>query len=1027
MILTDLSVKRPVLMTMVIGALVIFGLVGYSRLPLDLVPNIEFPFVTVQTIYFGAGPEEIETAVIKPIEEQMATVSGIKSITSYCSEGVGFILLEFNLGIDADLAAIDVKDKIDALLFSLPDDLQKPIIGKFDVNAMPILNLALTGAQSPEELRRIADKRIKERLLRIPGVATITVTGGREREIHVNLNKDKLDGLGISLETVAGILAANTVDIPGGHISGDRKEYTIRVQGQFRSIDEIADLQMPVSSKGEGRGSENKTVFIPLSAIAKVEDAYKEVREQARFNNRNSVGLAIIKGPQANTVKVAEQVFEAMEALNRELPEGAVIQVAQDRSEMIKDAVNTMRDNILMGMLLTALMLFVFLSDWRVTLIAALTIPASIVVAFMGMQWAGFSINFMTLMALAISVGTLVTNAIIVLENIVRHRDEGMPIREASIRGSNEVLIAVAASALTNVAVFIPMANMEGITGQFFKALGLTIVFATVASLFLSFTLAPMMASLFLKSRRDKGEGNQKRSLFASFQNGVSLFLRWLENRYTAGLRRAVGHGWIVISITAVLFIGTFVFIGPRLGVEFFPQADQGVMYINVELPSGSSMHAMDNALQTIEKVCMEIPEMSSVYSSLGGSGSETGVNYGSLIVRLKDKKERTRLTSDVINILRPRLAMIPDAKVVVSEGSMFGPQGGGDIEVEVTGEDMREILRLSDSVTAMMRTIPGLVDLQRSWKSAKPEIKFMPDRQRIDEYGTNVAQMGMSLRNALSGNDGTIFRTGDDEYTVRVQYDESHRRTIDDVENVSISTRKGIVPIKTLNTVVNEGGAANIQRKNRQRLVTVSANVAEGAAGTKAAALKKLTDRLQLRTGYDIHYGGQQEMMAESFTTLFFTLILAVILTYMVLAAIIESFGQPLLIMITIPLGLMGIVWALFISGVTMSMISIMSFIMLVGVVVNNAILIIDYAHRMQREGRNVRDAVVYSCGVKFKPILMMNLAIILAQLPQALDLNSIQGPFAVTAIGGIVVSTLMTLFVIPSLYVLFARKKAQ
>jgi len=1022
MFLTNVSVKKPVLMTMVIAALTIFGIVGYVNLPLDLMPNIEFPFVTVQTIYFGAGPEEIETSVIKPIEEQMATVSGVKNITSFCSEGVGFILIEFNLGVDPDLAAIDVKDKIDAILFKLPRDLQKPLIGKFDINAQAIINLALTGPQSAEELRRIADKQVKERLLRIPGVATIAVTGGREREIQVNLRKDKLDGLGITPDMVAGVIAANTVNIPGGHVSGDRKEYTIRVQGQFENIEQIGRLSIPVFSGG-GRGGA-KSALIPLSSIADIVDTYKEVRELARFNGRNSVGLAIRKRPEANTVKVAAEIMKIRDEMNRTLPGGAAIEVAQDRSEFIKKSVNDMRNNILAGMFLTAFMLFLFLRDGRVTIIAALTIPASIVVTFMGMQWAGFSINFLTLMALAISVGTLVTNAIIVLENIVRHRDGGMEVKKASIVGANEVFIAVAASALTNIAVFLPMANMSGITGQFFKALGLTIVFATIISLFLSFTLAPMMASLMLKARRE-GEKEMRVPVLTQLQDIVGAFLHRLETAYVALLRLAVRRRWLTVLGTLVLFVATLVFVAPRLGLDFFPQTDQGIIFISVEMPSGTSLKATDEVLSDIEQRCIQMPELVSIYSTLGGSGVTSGINYAEIIIKLKDKKERTRSTKQVINELRPKLSDLPDAKIVLAEASMFGRQDGGDIQVEVTGDDMEKVVALSDSVQARMRRVTGLVDIQVSWKAAKPEIKFIPDRQRIDEYGTTVAQVGMGLRNALSGNDQAVFRTGNDEFKIRVQYDERDRATLDDIENISIGTRKGIVPIKALNDVKAEGGAANIQRKNRQRLVTVSANVSSGSVGTKAAELKKLTDAITLPSGYRIYYGGQQEKMAESFGTLFFTLILAIILTYMVLAGSIESFIQPILIMVTIPLGLMGVLWALFLFGVSISMISIMSFIMLVGVVVNNAILIIDYTHQLQREGRTAQDAIIEACRVKFDPILMMNLAIILAQLPQAVNIQSIQGPFALTAIGGIIVSTLMTLLVIPALYVLVARTK--
>jgi len=1005
MSLISLSVRRPIFMIMVIMALVTFGIVGFINLPIDLMPDIEFPYVTVQTIYVGAGPEEIETSVMKPVEEQMTTVSGIKNITSYCMEGVGFMLLEFNLGVDPDLASIDVKDKIDAILFNLPSDLQKPVISKFDINAQPILNIALLGPQTPEALRHMADKLVKERLVRINGVASIAITGGREREIQVNLKREKLDGLGLSVLTVASILSAQTADIPGGHVSGDRKEYTVRVQGQFQSIDQIANVRIPI------RGG---TVL--LSSIADIEDTYKEVRQAARYNKQNSVGLAIQKRPDANTVQVADAIFNALDAIQKELPSGCTIAIANDRSKFIKDSVGDMYRNVIIGIMLTSLMLLFFLGDWRVTLISTVTIPASIIVTFMAMRALGFTLNIITLMAIAIAVGTLVTNAIIVLENIVRLRDTGMGIMEASEKGASEVVVAVTASAMTNIAVFVPIATMEGMTGQFFKQLGLTITAATVGSLFLSFTLAPLMASRVLRTRTSRAV--ETKSLITRALDSLRVY-------YLAALSWGLAHRKKVVFGVIGLFFGTLIVIGSRLGSEFFPVTDQGLIDIELEMPSGTSITATDKALKTIEERAATVPEVLSVYASLGGTGSNTGVNYGSITIRLVDRKERSRTTRDVVGAMRPMLADIPDANIVLKEASAFG--GGGnnaDIQVEITGDDMGTILALTDSVTAKAHAISGLVDVKSSWKEAKPEIKFIPNRLKLDEYGISVAQLGLFLRYSLTGNDQTVYREENDEYKIRVQYTESDRSDIDAVENVTIPTPKGLVPIKVLCTVVHQGGAANINRKNRQRLVTVTANVAQGAVGTKAKELKQLTDKIPVASGYKIYYGGQQERTQESFGSLIQATLLAIILTYMVLAAILESLLLPIFIMLTIPLGLIGVILALFITGKSLSMISIMSMIMLIGVVVNNAILLIDYAMGRIKEGLSVRDAIYEACDVKFHAIIMMNLAIILSALPQTLQAASIQAPFAVTAIGGVAVSMLMTLFFIPVLYVAASKK---
>ncbi len=1008
--LTTISIKRPVAMMMTIVAIIIFGIVAYISLPIDLMPNIELPYVTVQAMYIGAGPEEIENSVIKPVEEQLSTVSGVKNITAYALEGVAFVILEFNLGIDPDIASIDVKDKIDAILYKLPKDLKKPVISKFDMNNRSIIDVALTGPQSSQVLREIADKQVKERLVKIAGVAQINIVGGREREIQINLHKNRMDGLNLNIQTIAGILSAQTADFPGGHVIANSKEYTVRLKGQFESLDQIRNCGIPVVGK-------NGVYMAPLNTVADVVDAFKETRELARYNGQNSIGISVFKRSDANIVNVAKTVLKITDELNTTLPSGAHINVANNRAEFIEGSVKDMYVNILIGIGLTAFMLFLFLGDWRVTVIAALTIPASIVMTFVGMQISGFTMNMITLISLAISIGTLVTNAIIVLENIVRHRDTGMPVKEAAEIGAKEVGTAVLASALTNIAVFVPMANMAGITGQIFKSLGMTIVYATVASLFLSFTFVPLLAGILLKSKNQGGKTKK---------GGLETLFDHIGEMYAKTLGFIIDMRIIVTFLAFASLIGTFIFVGPRLGFEMFPQSDEGMLTVSLEMPSGTSLETTNKALSTIEKRLNAIPEVKSVNLSLGGEGINIGVNIGNITVKLKDKKERTRLTKEVVNTVRPMLSDIPDAKIVVKEAvSMGGGQQEADLNVEVTGDDMTEILKIADSVKSLAQTISGLVDFQLSWKAAKPEIKFVPNRFILNEYGMQVAMLGLNLRNSINGNEDLIYREDNDEYPIRIQYAEGDKNTIDAIENVSIQTTRGIVPAKALADIKYEGGASNINRKNRQRLVTVLANVSSGAAGSKAAELKKLTDKIQLPSGYKINYGGQQEMMQDSFRSLFITMILAILLTYLVLAGSIESLAQPILIMITIPMGFVGVLWGLFLSGNSISMISLMSSIMLIGVVVNNAILIIDYAHQRQRDGLSQRDAIIDACRVKFSAILMMNLAIVLSMLPQAFNVASFQSPFAITAIGGISVSTIMTLFVIPAMYMFTSPKK--
>lgn len=1000
MFLIRLSVKRPHAMIMFILAMVIFGVIAFFSIPVGLLPEIEHPYISVQTSYVGAGSQEIETAVIKPIEEQLSTINNVKNITSFTSDGTGYIILEFNIGADPDIAAIDVKNNIDALLSELPRELKKPLISKYDINSQPVLNLALTGLHSPDKLRLIAEKKIKERLVKISGITKISITGGLQREVQVNLRKARLDALNLSVKTVAAIISSQTANIPGGHVTGDRKEYNVRVHGQFENIDQIRAIGIPVT------GKTGKAV-VPLHTIADVVDTFKESRELTRFNSQNSVGLSIYKRNDANMVNVSRAVLEVVDEINSEMTDGTVLNIAQNRAKYIQDTVKELYASILLGIGLIAAILFLFLRNFRVTIIAALTIPLSIFITFIGLQIVGLSHNLMTLIGLAISIGTLVTNTIIVLENILRHRNSGVPVREAAIMGTNQVVIAVLASVFSNIAIFIPVFNIQGITGQLFRSLGLTIVFTAVASLFLSFTLVPMMASLMLKEN-NSGKGGLGK-VFHRLRNSYELFLRW-----------SIKYRFLTILLILVFLMVTIFTIVPRLGMEFYPKGDEGLILINIEMPPSTAMKETDRVLLNVEKRLSALPELRSILSSLGGHGTSTGVNFADLILQLKEPHERNRTAKEIVNVIRPLLADIPDASIMVKELSSIG--GGScepDISVEISGDQTAQVLYLADSVKTLMESVSGLVDSKFSWKETSPEIKIVPNRQLLDEYGMNVMNMGQDIRNSLAGNEDIVFREENDEHTIRVQYAPEDRNTMGAVENISIETNTGNVPVKVLAEMRQEAGAVNILRKNRQRLVTVIANVSSGAIGSKTVEVKALIDKIDVPSGCRIHLGGQQEMMNES-NRLLFAMTLAIVLIFMVLAGCIESILQSFLVMVTILLGLIGVLWTLFLTEHNISMLTLMSTIMLIGIAVNNTVLLIDYAHKRQKEGIARLDAILDACKVKFKAILVMNLAIVIALLPLALSGSITGGTFAITTIGGIIASTVMTLFVMPAMYML-------
>ncbi|MFW6220844.1 MAG: efflux RND transporter permease subunit [Fibrobacterota bacterium] len=1026
MVLAHTSIRKPLAIIMVILAFVLFGIYSFTRLPVDLMPEMDLPYVTVQAIYPGAGPQEIETSVVKPVEEQMTTIAGLKNVTSYCMEGVSFIVLEFDMSIDADMAAIEVKDKIDAILYHLPDDLERPVIGKFDPNDEPIMRVALIGPASSEQLRRMADQQIKDRLARITGVANIEVQGGKQREIQVNLRKEKMDAHNLSIFQVYPLIQAQSANFPAGQVTGAFREYTVRVQGEFTSVDDIANIKIPAMKMGR----EPVQYTVLLSEIADVIDSHEEVREKARFQGKEAVNFAIQKRPDANTMDVAKSVVEQIQLINSNLADGFALQVAQDNSTFIRDSVNDTYSSMALGIILTSLILLLFLYDWKLMLIAAITMPASVIMAFVAMEAAGFSLNIVTLMALSISVGILVTNAIIVLENIVRVRNKGLPVKRAAEIGTGEIAVAVLASALTNLAVFLPIATTGGITGSIFRALGLTIVFATLASLLLSFTLTPLMASRMLSGRNTHGNKDHL----------IERLMKKVQNSYGRLLHSLV-YSKVKIGMALIFTVFLFAFslfvVAPRIGSEFMAQGDQGYMIIDLELPPGTPLHQTDRLMSVLEERTRKLPEVESIVTSIGGSGVNTGVYYGQIIARFVGTSERKRSTEEVISEFRAQLVDLPDARIFVYPMKTMGGPGEADIQIEVTGTDLNTILSLTDSVRVKMKEVQGLTDIKLSWKGNKPEIQIIPDRERLEHYGLSsntaasltVQALGGMMRFSMTGNDQALFREADEDYPIRVQIAKQDRNTIREIEDMTIPTQKGMVPIKSVADIIFADGEASIMRKNRQRMVTVMANVSGGSTGEKTAELKKKFSSIPLDADYSIGFGGDQDMMQESNQQLMIAGLLAVILTYMVLAAILESLLMALVIWLTLPLGLIGVIWALFLTGNTFSMISNMSIIMLVGIVVNNAILLIDYARQLRREqGLSSRDAIIEAGKTKIKAILMMNLAIVLAMLPQALAFGSggqIRAPFAITAIGGVLVSTALTFFIIPALYVITERKK--
>ncbi|MFQ5605963.1 MAG: efflux RND transporter permease subunit [bacterium] len=1022
MFLSKVSIKRPVLMTMVIMSFVVIGLYSYLQLAVDLTPDVDFPIVTIMTVYPGAGPTEIETLIIEKIEDEVSTLSGVKHVQAVAREGVAIMIVEFEVGTDVDIVAIEVKDKIDLIKADLPDDAEDPVVSKFDINALPVLDLAVSSPRPLAEVYRLTDDIIKDRLARVAGVASINIVGGKEREILISVRRDRLRAYGLSILDVVGGVAAANLDIPGGHIKQGTKEYTVRLDGEFDEVEQIRKIQLVSFTRPQP---------IKLTEIADIIDTFEEQRDLARYESKPAVGLSVVKKGDANSVAVAKGVKKEIKRLADVLPDDVRIEVARDRSIFIERSINDVMSNLFIGILLTALVLYLFLHNVQGTIIAAVAMPTSIIATFTLILFAGFTLNFMSLMGLAISVGILVANSIVVLENIIRRIQMGEnPVTAADV-GTAEIALAVVASTLTNIVVFTPIAFMSGIVGQFFQQFGLTVAFATIFSLIVSFTLTPMLAAKLLKQQNDAAAN--KRGLLARFGKWWDSLYDELAISYKNALHWSLGHRAIVMLLITVIFFGSL-FLMRFIGSEFFTPSDEGQIIVTIEMPAGTRLEQTDKTLQRVEQTLSKMPEVQSIYTTLGKieagglAASTEGVEVGQIVIKLVKKERRDKETKEVAEDMLSKLAKIPAADITVKPTNPFGG-AQADLQIELTGDDMEVLNGLAGQLMDIVRRTKGTTSVKSSWKIGKPEIKVRPDRERIASYGLMVGQLASAIRTSIEGTVASEYRVGDNEYDIRVRFADADKNNIDQVRNILVRGGNGyVIPITEVADIEFGAGPTQISRKDKKRLVTVTANIAQRSLGEVQADIEAQIPRLNLPPGYGILFAGQSERQAESFANIIQALLLAIILTYMALAAILESYIHPVTIMMTLPLGLVGVILSLLITGATLSIFSMMAMVMLVGIVVNNGILLLDYAHVLRERGMEITEALIKACSERLRPIIMMNLAVALGMLPLALGLgegSETRAPMAIVSIGGIITSTIFTVFLIPVIYLIFEKIK--
>jgi HAE1 family hydrophobic/amphiphilic exporter-1 len=1013
MFLTRISVNHPVFATMVMVAIMVFGIYSYQRLPIEQLPDIDFPVVAVVVAYPGASPEAVEEDIVKPIENAVNTIAGLDTIQSTAQSGQALVLMIFNLEANSAEKIQEVRDKIDPVRAQLPAGANDPRILRFDPSALPLLSLAVSSSTlSPRDLTALTEDVIARRIANIDGVGSASVVGGVPRQLNIEIDPDRLTAFNISPNAVVQALQAANRDLAAGSITQNSIVQSIQVLGRLEDEDDFYDVT--VGSQG-GQP-------VTLRDVATIVDGTGEASSLAILNGSPALAVDILKTQGANTVGVAEEIRKTIDRLlERELPEGVEIEVVVDNAKPVEDSFHAVQNMLLEGAALAVVIVFLFLNSWRSTVITGLTLPISIIGTMIALSVMGFTLNMMTLLALSLAVGILIDDAIVVRENITRHLHMGKSHRQAAFDGTNEIGLAVMATTLSIVAVFLPVAFMDGIMGRFFLQFGVTVSVAVLISLFVAFTLDPMMSSVWYDPASNP---NAKRGPIGRAVQQFDRLFEWITRGYGQLIRWSLKFRKTVLFVVLLSFVGTF-FLFPRVGVEFMPVTDNGIFTVSVETPAGTTMEATGAKLRQAETLIRAFPEVERTYSTVAGGLAASGANSGSMTVTLVDKTLRTITPSEFMPVVRRALEAIPGATFQVTAASSMG---GSSAPVSITlyGDSFTVLGRLADELIADFRQIPGLINIKSSLDEAQPVVGIQIDRDLADNLGVSMGQIASTLSPLISGQDVADWTSQTGQvYSVVVRLPESLRNDVDAIGALPIaqSGATGSTEMITLSQVarvVESTGPATINRQDLQRGVTIEAYLEGVELGTIAPQLQAAVDELELPTGYRTSFGGEVEQIAETMGAVGSALLLAVIFIYLVLASQFGSFLQPVAIMGSLPLALIGVMVGLLVGGSTLNMFSAIGFIMLMGLVVKNAILLVDNANQHVKEGWNLYEALVEAGSTRFRPIIMTTLAMIFGMLPLALNLHAGSGenaPMAHAVIGGLISSTALTLVVVPVL----------
>ena len=1007
--LPEFSVKRRITMAMFILIVTLFGVVSFFDLGLDMMPEMEMPFVSVMTGYEGVSPEEVETLITKPLEGLVSTVKGVKRLSATSSEGMSMVQIEFEWGTNLDFAAQDVRENLSLASGMLPKEANDPLVFKFNMSSMPVLFYGVTGMENTMRVRKFLDDTVRTRLERLDGVAAVDIQGGKVREIQVMVDPDRLKATGLSLDQITSAIQMGNMNLAGGHVQTLHKEYTVRTKGYFENLDQIRNTIVSVTREGKA---------IHISDVAVVQDAFKETRGYSRTNRKPAVVMAVRKQSGANTLQTTRRVAKELKAMENVLPADLNIYPLMDQGEMIEKAVSMTARNAALGGLVAVCVVLIFLRAIRPTLTIALAIPLSIITTFIGLKAAGYSFNMMTLGGIALGVGLLVDNAVVVIENTFRHLENGEHRIQSAIRGASEVGTAITASTLTTMAVFLPLSLAQGMAGLMARPLSLTICMALTASLLVAITIIPAIAATIFKRERYSYDQLTGRGWMKRAREG-----------YARVLSRCMNHRAILIAGAFLALIGSLIFT-PRLGREFMPIMDVPMTSVSFTLPEGSLVSETDHIAQQVADIFQSSEDTTTTIEEVGVrgdvrySGSGGGVNRGTVYARLKDVEDRTKSSQEINDELRSQL---PDLEGVDfwfrDMGMSFsGSSGGSTIALNFYGRDLNVLDSLTMAVMERLRSIDGVKDVDRSLQKRKHEVHITIDREKASQMGLSVYKIASTVETAMRGRMVSRFHEAGDEHDIRVRFQEDYRQSLEDLEKLTIQSPLGFnVPLSQVSRIAKDFGPISISRRNQERVVTVTGSHFERDLGSILREISDFLSSIDMPEGYFAETAGSFEDMQTTFTELLKAFLVAVLLIYMVMAAQFESFSQPFIVMFTLPLACIGVVIGFVVSGKSLSVPAFMGLIILMGIVVNNGIVMIDYINRLRRDGMEKLDAIIEGASVRLRPILITSATTICGMLPMALakgEGSETASPMATAVASGLLFAMVFTLFVIPAVY---------